>query len=396
MSTERNNDEEGNEEGKMATIVYSAKDHRMRRMTGKISSFYYSPSTRSPKSSNEDDDISFKAKTGHFAHEESTASLNWSPSSERRLIAVEVEGPNASLDASIKPSLTSKVSSCCVTAISNIEKKASSEQGENGEAAKARERVLKLFSGSAFTFPDEEFPTFKEEELILGKRLGRGGFGDIFEIPMIRCAENQCSKDLERNDAVALDNAESRLFVAQHCVRASGHARYALKRIRSDINDENTWLYWSAVTDLVTETRILFHLEHPHVVKLRAIAQEANPFSGDYFIVLDRLYDTLETRLKTWKLEARKSNCLFNRLLLRPKSRKKHFEERLAAAHDLSSAVEYLHFNKHICHRDIKPENVGFDVVSSLFAVEIDTISRCKCLTTVSCRFRPSNSHSAR
>jgi Protein kinase domain len=344
----------------MATLqLHSAHDLKMQGTDAPSTT-----KTEDPSEDYDEDACTNNAKRGsHSAH--TTTSVSWHPSVDKRAIGEEefaVQFDQGILDASIKPAISKPSSDGAPITISNPVKK-DSVQDDKSESYKARERVLELFVGSNFDLPDEEFPTFKEPELITGKRLGRGGFCDVIEIPLIRCVENQCSKKLERSDSFALDNMESRLFIAKHCMRESGDARYALKRLRSDISPSSS-LYWASVTDLVVETRLLFQLEHPHVIKLRAVADVPDPFTPDYFTVLDRLYDTLEARLKTWKLQTKKSNSLVTRLL-KPKTRQSLVDVRLAAAHDLSSALDYLH-KKRVCHRDIKPENIGFDLVSSL------------------------------
>ena len=93
---------------------------------------------------------------------------------------------------------------------------------------------------------------------------------------------------------------QSRKFIAKHCIHNDGDARYAVKRLSPEIVDDHMRLF-QGIADLATETRFLSSLEHPNIMKLRAIA-EGPWFHYDYFIVMDRLYDTLQRRsLVVWK-----------------------------------------------------------------------------------------------
>jgi len=88
-----------------------------------------------------------------------------------------------------------------------------------------------------------------------------------------------------------------------------------------------------------------------------------NPFCQDYFLILDRLYGTLEHKIKKWEQKFSKLNGPIIRA--RPSKRRtklnKLWTDRFLVAYDLASAMRYMHsFN--VIYRDLKPENIGFDV----------------------------------
>jgi serine/threonine protein kinase len=258
-------------------------------------------------------------------------------------------------------------------------------------------------------------PAFSPEELVLGKFLGRGGFSNVLEIRAIKLLDNAES---DGGDGGGGGGSSPRRFLAAHCTRENGDARYAVKRVRRSGKEEEEGEGEGAhkqgdggsgdarrrrervgMLDLATEAQFLRGLEHPNIVKLRGVSA-SEPFSPGFFLVLDRLYDTLEDRLRSWKGQARglpggagkfgswaaeprrapPSSLLegarqLPRLLRRrwggggssevgdaaASAARALLVARLGAAHDLAFAVEHLH-DRRVVHRDIKPANVGFDV----------------------------------
>ena len=97
-------------------------------------------------------------------------------------------------------------------------------------------------TSSPFDFSDTDF-----HELALGKVLGKGGFGTVSEIRAFSAEEqSQPVADLKRpsfvkayssrsafknvaDKEVTHGEVESRKFIAKHCLRNGGDARYAVK-----------------------------------------------------------------------------------------------------------------------------------------------------------------------
>jgi serine/threonine protein kinase len=123
----------------------------------------------------------------------------------------------------------------------------------------------------------------------------------------------------------------------------------------------------------------LQNLNHKHIVKLHGVTAgsvETNVASGKecgFFIVVDRLVDTLEERLERWRdeNEAQRENGGALRLLQRSSSTDKQRKraellERIQIAYAIADAMEYLHDTVGIVFRDLKPDNIGFDSKGTL------------------------------
>lgn len=80
-----------------------------------------------------------------------------------------------------------------------------------------------------------------------------------------------------------------------------------------------------------------------------------------FFIILDRLYLTLDKKIKEWaKLSRSYAGSIFG-WGAKKVEQERLLEERLLVAYDLSSAFRYMHEHR-LVYRDTKQENIGFDV----------------------------------
>jgi len=262
-----------------------------------------------------------------------------------------------------------------------------------------------------------DFPAFTKNEILQGEKLGNGAFGSVYEIERII---------LGRDDDDDDESTTARSFMAQHCRRQNmdaddiantggSDARYAIKRLRAAlVHDNNTKMFVHGMVDMATETRILASIpHHPNIIKLRGIAATKGPsgmdyapfpsacFNEDYFLVLDRLYGTLDEVLECWKeiqqqmddddekrrqQQQQHQNQSLRRLKMWRSTRaipeqqadvsdsavsaniedRIEFDrKRLEACQEMASALDHLHKHR-IIHRDLKPSNIGFNIRGDL------------------------------
>jgi len=217
-----------------------------------------------------------------------------------------------------------------------------------------------------------KFPQYDLSEIHLGLILGKGRFAHVievkgFSIKSIQEAESNTSvnDDCDTDPSMSLERGAM--------VKMNGDnetARFALKRLHSTIRNDPHMLV-QAIGDMATETRVLSNLtDHPHVIKLRGIARESDTtYRKDYFVILDRMYDTLDRRIRKWRMRDQELSGI-QRLFrdMKQTKREQLWMDRLSFAYDLSSALAYLH-SKHIIHRDLKPRNIGFDFQGKQFII---------------------------
>mmetsp|Transcript_21434 Transcript_21434/g.44700 ORF Transcript_21434/g.44700 Transcript_21434/m.44700 type:complete len:282 (-) Transcript_21434:1057-1902(-) len=240
-------------------------------------------------------------------------------------------------------------------------------------------------------------PTFRPEEVSLGPLLGTGGFAFVNEIKKFTlddeagaveaAKENENSgapqkedeeegddrplveisvdgnnndkdkqpsseketaavaeKDLpskEDNHDFHYDIGRARRVMSQRVIR-NGKGRYALKRLHDDLT---TLEKARGMVDLAVEAKYLSIVWHPNIVKMRGMA--SGPMVDEYFfIILDRLVDTLDKRMNRWHDAHKKYNRGMCGMFKNKKGLEELVLEAMTIAYDLAAAFFYLHENR--------------------------------------------------
>lgn len=208
-------------------------------------------------------------------------------------------------------------------------------------------------------------PTLTEEEQEL----------DIWDLVSVVDLDSSSDEEEEEEPAAVVPKRSSRL-----------DKTYALKHLHPQVTTKQKNFTASAI-DLVLEAKILSCLDHPNIVKLFGVTEGAisKVFSGNgYFLLLDRLHETLEEKIREWittedlaatkiasappsqiHAQARRgssrrpSEQTIEELVteLANKERAKLLSERIGSvAIDIAKGMEYLHKHR-IVFRDLKVRN---------------------------------------
>jgi hypothetical protein len=189
---------------------------------------------------------------------------------------------------------------------------------------------------------------YRKTELQLGRVLGRGGFCVVSEVTKITLGESEShsanGEGVEKiRDEHQIHNfVQDRGFMETHCVRQGKDCRYAIKRLQ-EASAKDTQTFINGVVDLALEARFLSVIRHPNIIKMRGMGMDS-PFDFKFFVVLDRLYDIMSTRLTKWKKQLPKG---MSKLMDRGGKKELAFwVERCTVCYDLACALKHLHYLK--------------------------------------------------
>ncbi|GKY97919.1 hypothetical protein MPSEU_000749900 [Mayamaea pseudoterrestris] len=187
----------------------------------------------------------------------------------------------------------------------------------------------------------------------VGELLGKGGFNSVYELNL--------PKDVNAINATGSTGDANTSSALLQLVQTTSTQQLAIKFL-SDSSMTVSEEFCNGAADLLMEAKYLCALSanhaHSHLIRIHAVCRAgAAGFSladrAGYFIVIDRLVDTLDRRMDVWAE-------LLKRNLGNVKRAKALYLQRLLICVDIASALKHLHQVK-LLFRDLKPDNVGFD-----------------------------------
>lgn len=154
---------------------------------------------------------------------------------------------------------------------------------------------------------------FYPSDVLIGRLLGRGGFSEVHEARLLRdtpaldSSEGGGSSDEDIVGDPSTDNAsQPEISEEDSECDDQGHKYVVVKYLRRSVMVDRKKFVRGAA-DLVIEASLLSALTHPNIIHLLGVTEGpvednfANGKDHGFFLVLDRLYDTLDHKLVDWK-----------------------------------------------------------------------------------------------
>mmetsp|Transcript_6305 Transcript_6305/g.13162 ORF Transcript_6305/g.13162 Transcript_6305/m.13162 type:complete len:519 (-) Transcript_6305:212-1768(-) len=217
---------------------------------------------------------------------------------------------------------------------------------------------------------------FRPCDILFGRLLGRGGFSEVHDARLLTTPPESSfastsSMELDptapMTSCPAVSDEDTGSGDDDGRNTCDGSHRYVVKYLRRSVMVDRK-KFARGAADLVIEASLLSALDHPNIIRLLGVTAgpvEEKFASGKdhgFFLVLDRLYETLDQKIEKWKEAQSKYAGFVFRATHDPrgKLRRAALMERLQITKSLADAVRYLH-QQNVAFRDLKPENIGFN-----------------------------------
>jgi serine/threonine protein kinase len=133
--------------------------------------------------------------------------------------------------------------------------------------------------------------------------------------------------------------------------------KFVVKRLDNECMDKIMFL--KGAVDLAMEARFLAALNHINIIKLYGVSSDG-PFADNFFLVLERMEETLTKRIKKWMDIERQCHGITGVFTGSKRKMRELSSEQMLSAFEIAKGTNHLH-DKKIIFRDLKPDNCGFN-----------------------------------
>jgi len=227
----------------------------------------------------------------------------------------------------------------------------------------------------------DRLPKFDPRELMIGRVVGRGAFcvvkdcnlnmssgGSLgsgssrgsFLAKLSGSAGKKSSRNQTLLNNMGNDHSGHRSISSERSAsslpgrfgrKPSGRIRYVVKQLSPELKQNDKINFLKGVVDLAMETRFLASFDHPSIIKLEGVSS-CDAFTDGYFIILEKVSETLAKRVKGWMDIDRQCKGITGVFTGSKKKVQRLQSDRITAAYDLAIGMNYLHQRK-VVFRDL-------------------------------------------
>jgi len=207
-------------------------------------------------------------------------------------------------------------------------------------------------------------------DLEVGRLLGSGSFAQVFQISPLSSSLLEIQIIDESPTC-----ANTTQYASEVGLPENDGNRFALKTLNKDLlkEDSDPRAAQTAIACLNSEAELLSNMSmHENIIALIGVSSDLSDESAGGFLVIQRLAETLDARLKRWKRRNYIKNGYKRSSLLPFLGNRKDPEQRTRIKHigyGVANAMKFLHQNR-VLYRDLKPESkcVASDVILSVYS----------------------------
>jgi serine/threonine protein kinase len=222
--------------------------------------------------------------------------------------------------------------------------------------------------------PPQTVPLFDRDDILprLGELLGKGGFNSVYELRTTTSTSATTGVTSLPSPSLSPSSTASPTLAPLVDVRTGMPVptSFCAKKLAVKFLSDDAMMvpeeFCNGAADLLMEAKYLTALAshpHPSLIQLHGVCSAGPsgfslPDRAGFFLVIDRLYDTLGRRMDVWR-ELTRRRAGQSRVL------QALFLQRLCVAADIAAALRHLH-KLNVVFRDLKPDNVGFDYAGAV------------------------------